>query len=417
MKGWYKFLINNRSMLSFGFFLNFFSGYGQTFLISLYLPFLVAAASIQNSAFGSLYSAATLISALLLSQIGKYIDTVPLKTYSWLATIGLIISSLLFSQVNSVYLLFAALLGLRLSGQGLMSHISSTVTAKFFDADRGKALGITSLGHPAGQFLLPVIIVPLIAFWGWRQSMVVSAALALVVLPWLIYSASKVALRSRDLEAVTSGQTIVRQSALLRERRFWLIAVNSFVTPFLLTALFLYQVSIGESKGWSLSWVAFSFSFYAISGAVSMLVAGWFIDRFSARLLFPLYLLPMLIGLVPMIVTDSLWAGPFYMAAAGISSGLGSPVKTALQSEIYGVRYLGTVRSLFSSLLVVSTALGPPLFGFLIDSGIKSSWLFLLSFVVLLLVILWSFRIWPEGYFQIVKVRIGLMITRIFRQG
>jgi MFS family permease len=404
-------------MLSFGFFLNFFSGYGQTFLISLYLPFLVAAASIQNSAFGSLYSAATLISALLLSQIGKYIDTVPLKTYSWLATIGLIISSLLFSQVNSVYLLFAALLGLRLSGQGLMSHISSTVTAKFFDADRGKALGITSLGHPAGQFLLPVIIVPLIAFWGWRQSMVVSAALALVVLPWLIYSASKVALRSRDLEAVTSGQTIVRQSALLRERRFWLIAVNSFVTPFLLTALFLYQVSIGESKGWSLSWVAFSFSFYAISGAVSMLVAGWFIDRFSARLLFPLYLLPMLIGLVPMIVTDSLWAGPFYMAAAGISSGLGSPVKTALQSEIYGVRYLGTVRSLFSSLLVVSTALGPPLFGFLIDSGIKSSWLFLLSFVVLLLVILWSFRIWPEGYFQIVKVRIGLMITRIFRQG
>lgn len=402
-------------MLSFGFFLNFFSGYGQTFLISLYLPFMVSAASIQNSAFGSLYSAATLISALVLSQIGKYIDTVPLKTYSWLATLGLIISSLLFSQVSSVYLLFAALLGLRLSGQGLMSHISSTVTAKYFDADRGKALGITSLGHPAGQFLLPIIIVPLITFWGWRQSVAVSAFIALVILPWLIHSASNMAKRSQDVEAARGGQAPVRQSALLRERRFWLIAVNSFVTPFLLTALFLYQLPIGESKGWSLSWVAFSFSFYAVSGAVSMLVAGWFIDRFSARLLFPLYLLPMLIGLIPMIFTDSLWAGPFYMATAGISSGLGSPVKTALQSEIYGVRYLGTVRSLFSSLLVVSTALGPPLFGFIIDSGVASSWLFLLSFMVLLLVILWSFRIWPEGYFQIVKVRIGLMVTLIFR--
>ena len=140
-------------MLSFGFMLNFFSSYGQTFLISLYLPFLVSAASIQNSAFGSLYSVATLLSALILSQIGKYIDTVPLKTYSWLATLGLVLSSFLFSQVYSVYVLFIALFGLRLSGQGLMSHISSTVTAKYFDADRGKALGITSLGHPAGQFL------------------------------------------------------------------------------------------------------------------------------------------------------------------------------------------------------------------------------------------------------------------------
>lgn len=400
-------------MLSFGFFLNFFSGYGQTFLISLYLPFLVSAASIQNSAFGSLYSAATLISALVLSQIGKYIDTVPLKTYSWLATIGLVIASLLFSQINSVYLLFAALLGLRLSGQGLMSHISSTVTAKYFDADRGKALGITSLGHPAGQFLLPVIIVPLITFWGWRQSVVVSAFIALVILPWLIHSAGNKAKRSQDVEASNSGQTPIRQSALLRERRFWLIAVNSFVTPFLLTALFLYQVPIGESKGWSMSWVAISFSFYAVSGAVSMLVAGWFIDRFSAKLLFPLYLLPMLIGLIPMIFTDSLWAGPFYMATAGISSGLGSPVKTALQSEIYGVRYLGTVRSLFSSLLVVSTALGPPLFGYFVDIGIASSWLFLFSAVMLFGVILWSFRIWPEGYFQIVKVRITLMLQSL----
>lgn len=403
-------------MLSFGFMLNFFSSYGQTFLISLYLPFLVSASSIQNSAFGSLYSVATLSSALILSQIGKYIDTVPLKTYSWLATLGLVLSSFLFSQVYSVYVLFIALLGLRLSGQGLMSHISSTVTAKYFDADRGKALGITSLGHPAGQFLLPAIIVPLISLWGWRQSVVVSAIIVLVVLPWLIHIAGNAVKRSTDVESGGRLHPPVRQSILLRERRFWLIAVNSFVTPFLLTALFLYQVPIGESKGWSLSWVAFSFSFYAVSGAFSMLVAGWLIDRFSARLLFPLYLVPMLIGLVPMCLTDALWAGPFYMAAAGISSGLGSPVKTALQSEIYGVRYLGTVRSLFSSLLVVSTALGPPLFGFLVDTGIKSSWLFMISSATLFLVILWSFRIWPEGYFQIVKTRFGLLLVKFLRK-
>jgi MFS family permease len=396
-------------MLSFGFFLNFFSGYGQTFLISLYLPFLVSAASIQNSGFGSLYSAATLIGALLLSQIGKYIDTVPLKTYTWLATIALIIFSILFSQINSVFLLFVALLGLRLSGQGLMSHISSTVTAKYFSSDRGKALGITSLGHPAGQFLLPAVIVPLIAIWGWRQSVMVSAILVLIVMPWVIRAGANYTHASRSIEATAAGEKPVRQSALLREGRFWLIAVNSFVTPFLLTALFLYQVPIGESKGWSLAWVAFSFTFYAFSTAFSMLLSGWLIDKFSARMLFPLYLVPMLIGIIPLIFGSALWMGPFYMAMAGVSSGLGGPVKTALQSEIYGVRYLGTVRSLFSSLLIVSTALGPPLFGYFVDTNLPSFWLFLFSSVVLIAVIILSFKIWPAGYWQIVKVRIALI--------
>jgi MFS family permease len=401
-------------MLAFGFFLNFFSSYGQTFLISLYVPFLVSAASIQNSAFGTIYSAATLLSALILSQVGKYLDTVPLKTYTWLAAGGLIISSLMFSGIHSVYMLFIALFGLRLSGQGLMSHISSTVTARFFGSDRGKALGITSLGHPAGQFFLPVLFVPLIAFWGWRESILVSAAIALFVLPWLIQAGSQAVQGSTDLESLSSGQVPVRQSVLLREPRFWLIAVNSFVTPFLLTALFLYQLPVGQGKGWDIHWIAFSFSFYALFNALSMLAAGWLIDRFSARMLFPLYLIPMFIGLIPMMLTQAHWAGPFYMATAGISSGLGSPVKTALQSEIYGLKYLGTVRSLFSSLLVVSTALGPPLFGYLIDKEVNIDWLFLLSATLLGAVIILSFRLWPDGYFPVVKVRLALFVSSLF---
>jgi hypothetical protein len=119
--------------------------------------------------------------------------------------------------------------------------------------------------------------------------------------------------------------------------------------------------------------------------------------------------MPMLIGIIPLIFGSALWMGPFYMAMAGVSSGLGGPVKTALQSEIYGVRYLGTVRSLFSSLLIVSTALGPPLFGYFVDTNLPSFWLFLFSSVVLIAVIILSFKIWPAGYWQIVKVRIALI--------
>jgi hypothetical protein len=38
-----------------------------------------------------------------------------------------------------------------------------------------------------------------------------------------------------------------------------------------------------------------------------------------------------------------------------------------MQVEIYGTGNLGKIRSYFSTLLVLSTALGPPVFGFFID--------------------------------------------------
>jgi hypothetical protein len=54
-----------------------------------------------------------------------------------------------------------------------MTHTSSTGIAKYFDAHRGKALGVTALGHPAGQFILPLVVMPLIAVAGWSSGGVV----------------------------------------------------------------------------------------------------------------------------------------------------------------------------------------------------------------------------------------------------
>jgi len=49
--------------------------------------------------------------------------------------------------------------------------------------------------------------------------------------------------------------------------------------------------------------------------------------------------------------------------------GLGSTVKTALLVEVYGTRNLGAIRSVSATVMVVSTALSPVLFGFLLDHG------------------------------------------------
>lgn len=82
-----------------------------------------------------------------------------------------------------------------------------------------------------------------------------------------------------------------------KSTKFRIITANIFVIPFICTAVFLYQYTIGQIKGWDASWVAFSCSFFAISSAISLLFSGSFIDRLTGLKLFPLYLIPALIGL------------------------------------------------------------------------------------------------------------------------
>ena len=63
------------------------SGYGQTYLLALYVPYLIEEFTLQNAQISVYYMVATIASALLLPQIGKYIDKISLKRYTLLSTL------------------------------------------------------------------------------------------------------------------------------------------------------------------------------------------------------------------------------------------------------------------------------------------------------------------------------------------
>jgi MFS family permease len=61
-------------MLSFGVLLTLFSSFGQTFLISMFVPRLLETFQLNTAQFGLLYAAATITSALSLPFFGRLID-------------------------------------------------------------------------------------------------------------------------------------------------------------------------------------------------------------------------------------------------------------------------------------------------------------------------------------------------------
>ena len=61
----------------------------------------------------------------------------------------------------------------------------------------------------------------------------------------------------------------------------------------------------------------------------------------------------------------------FFLGLIGISNGLANVLGSSTWAEIYGVRYIGSIKALTTAMMVFATAFGTALFGTLIDFGLS----------------------------------------------
>lgn len=364
---YWKFLMRHPRLLSFGVLLTLFSSFGQTFLISVFVPQILVNFSLNSGQFGSLYAAATLGSALCLPFFGKLLDRMELGRYTLAVGIALILSCWLLALSPNIPLLFIALLGLRLSGQGLLGLTASTAMARMFTDFRGRALSISGAGYPLGEGLLPILVVLLLQRVGWRISWGITGLFIAVVFLPLIEHLIKGAVPAADSQNRPIQSWSRRQ--LLTDWRFYLFLPGVLTVPFLLTGLFLYQMNLAEFKGWIAPMMASGFTAYALVRMISSIAVGPWIDRLGADRIFPYSLIPLALGLATLWTQAAIWALYLFFICAGISQGIAGVIMTALWAQRYGPDVLGRVKSMVSMLAVFSTALSPVLFGWLLTVG------------------------------------------------
>jgi MFS family permease len=141
-----------------------------------------------------------------------------------------------------------------------------------------------------------------------------------------------------------------------------------------------------------------------------MILAGPLVDRFSAVRLYPFYLLPFAAGILVLLVSDNRWAGMAYMVLMGLTMGAGATIRSAIQAELYGIKAIGAVRSVFTSLLIISTALGPAAYGLLLDAGFSFTAILQISLGLVVVTFVLSFRVFPSFSFR--KLYLSLANTR-----
>ncbi|TYT74253.1 MFS transporter [Desulfobotulus mexicanus] len=368
-----NFFCQYHKVLFFGVLLTFFSSFGQTFLISVFVPHILKEFSLNSGQFGTIYSLATLCSAALLPFFGRLLDKSRISTFTFCIGLTLLLSCWLMALSPGVAFLFAALLGLRISGQGLMGLTASTAMARLFTKFRGRALSISATGYPLGEGILPLVTVLILHSYGLRITWLIAGFfIALIFLPLSIFLIRDT---GTPAEETTKTEEEWSPKHLLGDVRFYLILPGIMAIPFLLTGIFLYQTSLADFKGYTPGLMASGFTAYALMRMLSSIAVGPWIDRLGGIRLFPFSVIPLFMGLIVLWTQSGIWCIYLFFILAGASQGVSGIIATTVWAEIYGVNVLGQVKSLSAMVVVFSTALSPALFGWMIASNFSFSWI------------------------------------------
>ena len=139
--------------------------------------------------------------------------------------------------------------------------------------------------------------------------------------------------------------------------------------PWIATGTFVYQSFILSSKAWGPYVIAQSFMVYSVLSVITLFIAGFLIDKFTSRKILIFMNLPLLLSIFVIIFFNHPLTSFVFLGLIGITNGLANVLGSSTWAEIYGVKYIASIKALTTALMVFATAFGTALFGFLIDRG------------------------------------------------
>ena len=361
-------------VILFGFIFTFFSSFGQSFFLGLFNAPIRNELGISHGQFGNIYATATICSSLLLIWVGKKIDDYRILNYSLFVIILLFLSALFFSFINSIYFLALGIFLMRFSGQGLMSHTSTTTISRFFERTRGKALSTAWFGLSTAEFILPVFVTYLLVVYSWRSVWQGIAILVIIFLPIVILNTIKsIQLDSREESKNYDNKKIKikswRRRDVIKDFRFYIVSLNMLAMPWIATGVFVYQSFISDSKMWATYTIPKAFMVYSITSILTLFISGFLVDKFTGRKLILFMNIPLLLAMFTLFHFNHEIFAYIFLGLIGVSNGLANILGSSTWAEIYGVKYIGSIKALTTAFMVFSTAFGTAVFGLLIDNG------------------------------------------------
>ena len=156
---------------------------------------------------------------------------------------------------------------------------------------------------------------------------------------------------------------------VIKDYRFYIISLNMLAMPWIATGVFVYQSFITDSKLWSIYTIPKAFMIYSLASILTLFFSGVLVDKFTSRKLIPIMNIPLLFSMAVLFNFNHEISAFIFLGLIGISNGLANVLGSSTWAEIYGVKFIGSIKALTTAFMVFSTAFGTAIFGLLIDNG------------------------------------------------
>jgi len=393
---------------------------GQTMGVSVFTDSLIEHTGLSRLAVSHAYLIGTVASALALPLGGVWIDRFGARWIGTLAALGLGVTLLFLTVVDRLAGLLAPAVGLapasapmlawpllalgfaalRFAGQGMLTLVSRTMLARWFERRRGLVSGISSGFVNFGFASAPLLL----HFWleaaGWRgawrgMGLSVGLGMALVAAIFFRDDPTSCGLQTDGDPAPRGGgvgggdrvagaeprdegdrDDATRSSAgpafaprpaapdftrgqALRTAAFWIVTGAVAIQAMVGTGITFHIVSLGVEADLSQAQAVAIFLPIAMVSTPMGFLAGAAADRLPVRALVTLMSIFQIAMCLGMAWFGSLTGWVVAIVGWGIASGCYGPLTFAAMPNLFGLRHLGAIQGAQMTLLVFASALGP----------------------------------------------------------
>ena len=271
---------------------------------------------------------------------------------------------------------------LRQCGQGLMVLTASTIINRYIEEGRGRATAFSKIGSYIHMAIMPALALFLIHYMSWQQVWLAYGVFILAFLiPFFLFmfrdhvkrrKKHVAILKALKKKAKTEGEKIradKTQIDVLHDPSFHILWMILLIAPCFTTAIFFFQSTIAEAHGVSHGVFVSTFIVLTICAVCGNLISGYVMDHIGE--VFMMCLVPFVyaLGLIGLILSGNLLSLTISMGLVGFSDGASGTLGAPIMAELFGTKYLGAVKSLLFSIMVVGTAISPVFGGVLLDNG------------------------------------------------
>ncbi len=339
-------------------------------LIAPLFPWLKGEFGLTYAALGFVTTVIFMVSAASQAVAGFVVDRfgAGLTLIGGLACLTLGTAGCGFSTSYSQLLAGAALIGL---GNGVFHPVDySLLNARVSVARLGPAYSVHGVTGSLGWALAPVFVVGIATYAGWRASLFAAALLPALVIALLLSQRDALRLRPRAVDGAQGGDQSL--FGFLRLPAVWWCFVFFFIVAAAAGGIQNFAPTIfAHLFEVSRTTAALSITVFMLASALGMLSGGWLVARQAQleRNISFAFACSILGAVCLGLNWTSLGVGWALIALMGFGSGLSGPSRDMLirastprgaTGRVYGVVYSG---------LDFGIALGPVLFGKMLDHG------------------------------------------------